>query len=221
MSTTTPTQRRDRAQTLYSRNHGPVICNERPAYVLPARPSGPNAPLAHLSDDEYTLLIDQILEDWDCATLSELGLCRAHHLTLEELDQITDDPAFDRALARIRSIREKRRPEREAAAHARVVDRLLGLLEQPQDTATRAKEVRLTAKQLLSILGRAGFQPAEGLGEPGFQPADLGRAGFQPANLGGAGFQPANRPQADDHHARPHPESSRPPPPPPGGRGPG
>ena len=160
MSTTTPTQRRERAETLYSRNHGPVICNERPAYVLPARPSGPNAPLAHLSDDEYTLLIDQILEDWDCATLSELGLCRAHHLTLEELDRITDDPAFDRALARIRSIREKRRPEREAAAQARVFDRLLGLLEQPQDTATRAKEVRLTAKQLLTLLAPPSPAPA-------------------------------------------------------------
>jgi hypothetical protein len=193
MSTTTRTQRLEAALDRSSRNLGPALATRvdpatghirgihRPPYTLPTRPpdesDAEGRPLADLTPDEYTLLIDQLLEDWDCPTMTELGLCRVHRLSLEQLDRITDDPAFDRALARIRSIRAKRRPEREAAARAQIVDRLLGLLAQPQDTATRAKEVRLACKQLQTILDTDAKSDSPGEAEP----QSLGGAEFHSA----------------------------------------
>ena len=163
---TTQTKRPTRVKDLSSRQQTPIF-SPQPAF-LPTPPSspfppstlsapyplptrGPGHPLAHLSAPDYARLIDRLLEDWDGA-LTELGLCRAHGLTLDQLVAVTADPAFLSALALIRSIRERRRPAQEAAARDRIFSRLLTLLDQPQDTAARAREIRLVTKHLLAMM---------------------------------------------------------------------
>ncbi len=139
-----------KADRLQSSIYGPRVSLDRPPYITPRRPE--TEPIERFSDEQFGFLIDKLLEDWDSPTLSELGLCRAHSITLEELDTITDDEDFQRALALVRRVRAKRQHEREASARAALHDRLLRLIYQITDTTTDAKEVRLACKQLESFM---------------------------------------------------------------------
>ena len=120
---------------------------------FPPPPHRPKAePIERFSDEQFGFLIDKLLGDWDSPTLSELGLCRAHSITLEELDAITAYTDFQRALALVRRIRAKRRHEVEASARAALFDRLLRLVNQTSETTTATKEVRLACKQLTTFM---------------------------------------------------------------------
>ncbi len=147
-------QRIAKADRLQASVYGPQVVEHRPPYITPRRPE--TEPIERFSDEQFGFLIDKLLEDWDSPTLSELGLCRAHSITLEELDAITDDDDFQRALALVRRIRAKRQEERQAAAHAAVFDRLLRLVSQTSDTTTATKEVRLACKQLTDFMSEGG-----------------------------------------------------------------
>ena len=150
-----------KADRLQSSIYGHQVAEHRPPYIRPHRPK--TEPIERFSDEQFGFLIDKLLEDWDSPTLSELGLCRAHSITLEELDAITDDADFQRALALVRRIRAKRRHEVEASARAALFDRLLRLVNQTSENTTATKEVRLACKQLTAFMdseGRADFQSA-------------------------------------------------------------
>ncbi|MCC5822225.1 MAG: hypothetical protein LAT64_09550 [Phycisphaerales bacterium] len=127
-------------------------------------------------------LAHALLADLDDPHLSELDLCRRHGLTLDQLRAEARRPAFRHAVSIIRELRELRRPLILARAEADAARTLAALTARHPTSATAAKEVRLAVKDLLKLLGAAGFQPVD-------RP--------QADALGGAAFQPANRPQAD------------------------
>ncbi|RMH25080.1 MAG: hypothetical protein D6692_11880, partial [Planctomycetota bacterium] len=73
---------------------------------------------------EITLdLINALLDDWHKPGMTELGLCRAHQISLETLEAATDHPKFTRALERVRRIRAKRLPDLTAHIQAVTIDR--------------------------------------------------------------------------------------------------
>jgi hypothetical protein len=147
----------------------------------PAAPSPETSPAPH-PVPALPAPHQALLADFDDPDLTTLDLARRHALTLDDLAAIAAAPAFARALALLRALAEVRRPLQIARAEARAAETLTALTARDPTSATAAKEVRLAVKDLLKLLGAAGFQPVD-------RPkADA---------LGGAGFQPANRPKAD------------------------
>lgn len=126
-----------------------------------------------------------VLADFDDPDLTELGLAARHGLTLDQLAAIAAAPAFRRALALIRALREIRRPLQRARAETRAAEILSTLAAREPTSATAAKEARLAVKDLLNLLGADGLG-AEGLGAGSFQPS-----GITPAP---AAFEATTRP---------------------------
>lgn len=126
-----------------------------------------------------------LLADFDDPDLTELDLARRHGLTLDDLAPIVAAPAFARALALLRALREVRRPLQRARAEARAAEILSTLAAREPTSATAAKEARLAVKDLLNLLGEDGLG-AEGLGAGSFQPS-----GITPAP---AAFEATTRP---------------------------
>ncbi|RMH30209.1 MAG: hypothetical protein D6692_02525, partial [Planctomycetota bacterium] len=101
---------------------------------------------------EITLdLINALLDDWHKPGMSELGLCRAHQISLETLEHAAEHPKFQAALERIDRIRAKRRPAIAAAIHADTLDRLLHIAHHNPTSANFAKEIRLALKLLNTL----------------------------------------------------------------------
>lgn len=131
------------------RNTDPV--RRPPNHAVDGRPD-PDNPLGHLTPEQVADLTNGLLEDWDRPTMTELGLCRAHQITLDQLHALATRPAFRHALERIRTIRAMRQPDRDAAARALAMDRLISIAQQTPASASHAKEIRLAIKQLLALL---------------------------------------------------------------------
>ncbi len=239
-------QRIAKSDRLQSSIYGRQVAEHRPPYIRPRRPE--TEPIERFSDEQFVFLVDNLLEDWDSPTLSEMGLCRAHSISLEELDAITDDPDFQHALALVRRIRAKRLEERQAAANAAVFDRLLRLVSQTSENTTATKEVRLACKQLTEFmaehgdghaLGRSALRADSSSGGPALRPdpspLDGAEGILPPVRAQPEACPPTQLPRATDFQP-PKPEADSPPshdardatagfPPPPSpassGRGPG
>ncbi len=76
MLTTTPRPPRTEAPLHNTRPKPPEW--RPPNDAVDGRPD-PDNPLGHLTADQILDLTNGLLEDWDCPTITELGLCRAHH----------------------------------------------------------------------------------------------------------------------------------------------
>lgn len=161
-----------------------------------------------------------LLADFDDPDLTELDLARRHALTLDGLAAIAAAPAFARALALLRALREVRRPLQRARAEARAAETLTALAARTPTSATAAKEARLAVKDLLNLLGEDGLG-AEGLGAGSFQPSGItpAPAAFKATSSPpcGTDFQSASSTssaEAGDNDPTPHaPTPSAPTPP--------
>ncbi|MCC5823108.1 MAG: hypothetical protein LAT64_10105 [Phycisphaerales bacterium] len=109
-------------------------------------------PLDDLPPDRLAALIPEILTDWDCPVMSELGLCRQYRITLAQLRAIARLPRFRAALADLRAVREDRRPDIQSRAHATAIDRLTYIATHDPTSASFAKEIRLAVKALLTLV---------------------------------------------------------------------
>jgi|GEM_PF-2126909 len=156
--TTTQAERIDRArydlrqlQPGHRPNHAPSAPTEAPR--------DPSDPIAHLDAPDLDELTQNLLEDWDNPVFTPLGLCRAHRISLDQLQAIAATPRFIDALARIRAIQQARQPAIEARARELALDRLCTLADQSPTSATHTKEIRLSIKQLLAILTQSHPTP--------------------------------------------------------------
>ena len=109
-------------------------------------------PLAHLDPIQHQVLFNGLLEDWDNPVYTELGLCRAHDIAIEQLIAMARLPVFQWCLENIRTVRAMRRPGIEAAAANTVLERLLYITQCNLDSAAAMKECRLAIKQITAIL---------------------------------------------------------------------
>ncbi len=125
-----------------------------------------------------TPLFPTLLADFDDPRLSELDLCRRHDLTPEQLAEAVRRPAFRRALAHLREVRDVRRPHMLVRAEFEAARILETLAARETPTPAAAKEARLACKDHLRLRGlppsplppqAAAFQTAE---PPPMQSAD-------------------------------------------------
>jgi hypothetical protein len=96
--------------------------------------------------------LDTLLEDWHKPVFDELGLCRAHQLTLPALRAAIADPRFTMRLDHVRAIRAERAPDLAAASHALAIERLTYLAQYNPTNATFAHEIRLALKDLRTLV---------------------------------------------------------------------
>lgn len=143
-----------------------------PAATIGAPAPNPAAALTTNPVPALPDLHQAVLADFDDPDLTELGLAARHGLTLDQLAAIAAAPAFRRALALIRALREIRRPLQRARAETRAAEILSTLAAREPTSATAAKEARLAVKDLLNLLGEDGLG-AEGLGAGSFQPSGI------------------------------------------------
>lgn len=159
-------------------------------------------PLAELDADRIDELTNALLEDWDCPTMTALGLCRAHRATLAQVRAISQTPRFRAALDDLRAIRDARRQDQDARVRATAVDRLVYLILHDPSTASYAKELRLAVKTLLSLTDPAQTRPASDDAHPAQDPQDTPDAAPEP---------PRRRPAPRDHAAHRPPRPDLPP----------
>jgi hypothetical protein len=112
----------------------------------------PERPLDHLDDIQYEVLFNGLLEDWENPVFTELGLCRAHGIALDQLIAMAERPYFQECLDNIHKVRAMRRPRFEAAAANTILERLLYITQCTLDSASAMKECRLAIKQIHAIL---------------------------------------------------------------------
>lgn len=127
-----------------------------------ARPEfeNPADPLDGFSPEQIEDLIDDLLEDWEHPELTELGLCRAHNLSLRQILAISRLPRFQETLALMREIRESRRERVHAASVGRAVQALTAVAADRPRNATHAKEIRLAARLLIQLTAPDTAGPA-------------------------------------------------------------
>lgn len=126
-----------------------------PGWVPPTNQKAivdPDKPLDHLDDIQYQVLFNGLLEDWDNPVFTELGFCRAHAISLEQLIAMAERPYFQECLANIRKVRAMRRADIEAAAANSILERLLYITKCNLDSASAMKECRMAIKQITAIL---------------------------------------------------------------------
>ncbi|MEA5547612.1 hypothetical protein VB816_21770 [Limnoraphis robusta CCNP1324] len=146
---------RPAAERLHAATMGGHNLQGKPAGWTPPNAHGiphPDRPLAHLDAIQHQALFNALLEDWDNPVFTELGLCRAHDISLDQLIAMAELPTFQRALDMIRRVRAMRRPAIEAAAANTILERLTYLTQCPLDSASAMKECRLAIKQIVAIL---------------------------------------------------------------------
>lgn len=110
---------------------------------------GPDTPIECIEPDQLELLTERLLEDWDDPRFSELGLCRAHRLSLVQLRAVAALPSFRAALTHIRALRADRRPDVDARARAMAIDGLCELAQHKPVNATFAQQIRIALQTLL------------------------------------------------------------------------
>ncbi|MCC5823438.1 MAG: hypothetical protein LAT64_05925 [Phycisphaerales bacterium] len=187
--TTTQTHRIEKSLT--------QLRNTAPRPASPPRPAAPPPvdparPLAGIDPERLCELRDDLLEDWDCPTMTDLGLCRAHGLTLKQVRAIAETPEFQDALEDLRVIRAMRREPVHARTVALAVDRLSHIANHEPTSATYAKEIRLAVKHLLTIV-------------PKTEPRDSSRADPAPPIPPAHPTQPKQSPPLPGRPADPHP----------------
>ncbi len=148
-----PAAERLHAATMGGHNLQPKPTGWTPpnAHGIPDR----DRPLAHLDAIQHQALFNALLEDWDNPVFTELGLCRAHDISLDQLIAMAELPTFQHALTIIRRVRALRRPAIEAAAANATLERLVYITQCPLDSASAMKECRLAIKQIVAILNPA------------------------------------------------------------------
>jgi hypothetical protein len=149
---------RPAAERLHAATMGGHNLQGKPAGWTPPNAHGiphPDRPLAHLDAIQHQALFNALLEDWDNPVFTELGLCRAHDISLDQLIAMAELPTFQRALDMIRRVRAMRRPAIEAAAANTILERLVYITQCPLDSASAMKECRLAIKQIHVILNPA------------------------------------------------------------------
>jgi hypothetical protein len=119
----------------------------------PFRPEheDPLDPLHGFTPAQLDDLVDDLLEDWDCPDLTELGLCRAHRLSLRQVLAVSKLPKFQRALETQREIHASREDRTRAATLSLAAQALRRIAEATPTNATHAKEIRLAAKLLTTF----------------------------------------------------------------------
>lgn len=133
-------------------------------------------PLDDLPSGRLEELIPVLLTHWDSPTMTELGLCRQHRITLAQLRAIAELPRFREALEDLRALREARRPAVEARARATALDRLLYVASFPPSSASFAREIRGAVKLALTLLGDAAGTAPEPRPAPEPEPTTPARA---------------------------------------------
>ncbi|MCC5822571.1 MAG: hypothetical protein LAT64_03230 [Phycisphaerales bacterium] len=101
-------------------------------------------------------LIDAVLADWDDPTMTGARICARHEITPEQLHAIAALPRFRETVAHLDAIRALRRPHVESRARADLFRSLTAIIQQDPTTASKAKEIRLAIKQLLTLVDGAG-----------------------------------------------------------------
>ena len=140
----------------------------------------PERPLDHLDATQRNVLINGLLEDWDNPIFTELGLCRAHAITLDQLRAVAERPDFQRYLGIIREIRAARRAEIESAAATAAIARLIYITQCDIGSASAMKECRLAIKQILAIINHPPTPESEPATEPPTQEAPNASEGMVP-----------------------------------------
>ncbi len=146
---------RPRSQRLHAAIAESVNFQDKPPGWKPPNEDAaldPDHPLAHLDPIQHQVLFNGLLEDWDNPVFTELGLCRAHGINLEQLIAVAELPAFQKYLAVIRKVHAMRRPQIESAAANTTLERLLYITQCNLDSASAMKECRLAIKQIIAIL---------------------------------------------------------------------
>ena len=115
--------------------------------------------LAHFTEEELSAKVHALLEDWSSPTLSPIGLCRAHDLSLAQIIAISQLPMFTAALEDIRTIESMRQEHTERKAHRLAFDRLCYLVNQIPTSAAFSKEIRLAAKMIFEIITKKHPHP--------------------------------------------------------------
>ncbi len=123
--------------------------------------------LARFTPEELSEKVHALIEDWSSPTLSPIGLCRAHDLTLVQISAIMQLPMFNNILEHIETIQAARRAHIERKAADLALDRLCYLAHQTPTSAASCKEIRLAVKAILELVA----PPSPG------GPARGGRAG--------------------------------------------
>ena len=117
--------------------------------------------LTHLTPEELADKVHALLEDWPSTTLSPIGLCRAHDLTLVQISAIRQLPMFTEILDHITEIQDHRRPHIEQRARDLALDRLCYLAHQTPTSAAACKEIRLATKAILDLVAPTPDSPGD------------------------------------------------------------
>ena len=174
----------------------------------------PPHPLTHFTPEELAHKVHALLEDWASTTLSPIGLCRAHDVTLVHISAIRQLPMFNDILNHIEEIQHHRRPYIEQNARDLALDRLCYLAHQTPTSAASCKEIRLATKAILDLVGPISSRPSESVTPP-MQSADSdtppGHAHDESSNRGAGVPAPAQDPDTPPLHV----QTRTPTPPPP------
>ena len=121
-------------------------------------PQPPPNPLADFSDAELADLTNALLEDWSDSAMTELALCRAHRLTLDQLEALAAAPAFQQALATPARLRAARAEPIAQALSDLARESLARVAAIHPTNGAMLRESRLAAQALL--VGPASSRPS-------------------------------------------------------------
>ncbi len=131
--------------------------------------------LQGFTPEELHNKIEGIIEDWGSPTLSPIGLCRTHQVTMTQIRAIMALPMFAAIMADIRFIQDARREYIERKAADLALDRLCYLAHQTPTSAASCKEIRLATKAILELVAPVGptsSRPSDPSVTPPMQSAD-------------------------------------------------
>jgi hypothetical protein len=180
---------RPAAERLHAATMGGLNLQRKPPGWTPPNPNGiPNhqRPLDHLDEIQYEVLFNGLLEDWENPVYTELGLCRAHGISLDQLIAIAERPHFQKCLDNIHKVRAMRRPRLEAAAANTILERLLYITQCTLDSASAMKECRLAIKQIHAILNPEAKPATKRTTKPATQIAPNASEGMVPEDSANA-----------------------------------